>query len=526
MQVRQAVAAALRGLVTDGAPLATRFCKLAFRVLSRQVSARPFAGGSGRGAQRGAMEPAGPPPAPAASGLEPAARKRAPVGARVAEAARALGLSQLLRLAACALVVALDAGLTTLRCAVAGRERRRAAGADFRARTVARVVATLGALKGAFVKAGQFAAHRYDVIPGSATRALASLRDHVPPLPVSHLRSTIESELGAPLVELFAAFEAEPIGAASIAQVHRARLPDGAPVAVKVQYPWLDASLSADLAIVRAGLALWTRAGGPPAAGRARILREFEAGLREELDFEREACVAAEIAANLAGDPQIVVPRVVATHSSRRVLTVEYRPAVPITDREGLARLGAAPRAVLAILVRAYAKQMFVDGLFHADPHPGNLFVLDEPTAGERPRLLFVDFGLSRRLDPVLRRELRLGIFALMQRDLDAFVAGMDRMGMIAPGHGGAVRSAVAAMFERIGHRGAALDVAGSAVLPLKDEAKALLQTTPGLQLPNDLLLYARTLSYVFAIGVELDPEVDLMKLALPQLLRFLAQKE
>jgi ubiquinone biosynthesis protein len=422
--------------------------------------------------------------------------------------------------------VAFDAALTLLRCAVAGAERRREARAKFRARAVARVVATLGALKGVFVKAGQFAAHRHDVITEAAGAGLASLRDRVPPLPISQLLSTIESELGAPLADLFEAFEAEPIGAASIAQVHRARLPGGGEVAVKVQYPWLEASLAADLSFVRAGLALWSFADGPKGSRRARLFEEFEAGLREELDFEREARVAGEIAANLAGDRQIVVPRVVATHSSRRVLTVEYHPAVAITDREGLARLGADPRAVLEIVVRAYSKQLFGDGLFHADPHPGNLFVIDEPTASRRPRLQFVDFGLSRRLDPVLRREIRLGIFALMQRDLDAFLAGMDRMGMIEPGHRDGVREVVAAMFDRIRLRGGALGIAGSAVLPLKDEAKALLQATPGLQLPNDLLLTARTLSYVFAIGRDLDPEVDLMKLALPSLLRFLAQKD
>jgi len=166
---------------------------------------------------------------------------------------------------------------------------------------------------------------------------------------------------------------------------------------------------------------------------------------------------------------------------------------------------------------------MFADGLFHADPHPGNLFVVDEPGAAEKPRLLFVDFGLSRRLDPVLRREIRLGIHALLRRDLDGFLDGMDRVGMIEPGCRGDVGRAVTGMFERIGSRGA-LGVSGREVLPLKDEAKALLQETPGLRLPHDLLLYAKTLSYVFALCTELDPEADLMKLSLPPVLRFLAE--
>ena len=439
---------------------------------------------------------------------------------------RRLGVAQALRLGGCALALLGDWVAGLLRGAFAGPGRRAALRAASRSRAVARIVATLGALKGAFAKAGQFAALRHDVLPVSATTALASLRDRVPPLPLPRVRAALESELGSPLTELFESFEPEPLGAASVAQVHRARLPDGRAVAVKVQYPWLEASLGVDLALVRGLLALWARAGGSAPADRARILQEFEAGLREEIDFEREARVAGEIAANLAHDPQIVVPQVVPTHSARRVLTVEYHPSLRISDAEGLDRLGVPPRALLEIVVRAYTKQLFGDGLFHADPHPGNLFVIDEPGAAEKPRLLFVDFGLSRRLDPALRRELRLGIQALVTRDLDAFVAGMDRTGMIQPGHRDTVSRAVAAMFARIASQGGALAVGGDRVLFLKDEAKALLQQTPGLQLPNDLLLFAKTLSYVFALGAELDPEVNLMKLALPPLLRFLAEKD
>jgi ubiquinone biosynthesis protein len=221
----------------------------------------------------------------------------------------------------------------------------------------------------------------------------------------------------------------------------------------------------------------------------------------------------------------VLVPEVIASHSTRRVLTMRHHPAVAIDDRAGLARLGVAPRDVLAILARAYCAQVFDDGLFHADPHPGNLFVVDEPGAAERPRLLFVDFGLSRRLDPALRRELRLGIYALLQQNLPGFLDGMERIGAIAPGHRDDAARAVGAMFARVkSHGGLA---AGSAqVLSLKDEAVALLRQTPGLRLPTDLLLYAKTLSYVFSLGAELDAEVDMMKLCLPSLLRFLAERD
>lgn len=441
----------------------------------------------------------------------------------IRRASRVLGIEAAVRLGACVLVVCASLALGRLGDLFVARERRAPRREARLTRAARRVAATLGRLKGAFTKLGQFAALRYDVLPPAAREALAELHDRVPPLPLDRIAPLIERELGAPLAARFVGFEPEPVGAASIAQVHRARLPGGEPVAVKVQYPWLEASLPADLLVVRGLFRLAFRRRS--AADRARLLAEFAAGLREELDFEHEARAAAEIARNLAHDPQVVVPRVHPELSTRRVLTMGWHDAVRVNDRAALARLGVAPRSVLEILARAYAKQVFVDGLFHADPHPGNLFVLDESEAASRPRVLFVDFGLSRRLDPALRRELRLGIHALLKRDLDSFLDGMERMQMIAPGAREGVRRSVAAMFERLATTGNALALGGDQVLALRDEAKSLLERTQGLQLPNDLLLYAKTLSYLFSLGAELDPDVDLMRLSLPYLLQFLGER-
>jgi len=435
---------------------------------------------------------------------------------------RASGVAQGTLLAACALSLAAAALGGRLRDLPASPPRREARRRERRARRLARIAGTLGRLKGAFAKAGQFAALRYDVLDADLRAPLSDLRDRVPPLPFPRIRAVVEEELGASLETRFARFDPEPVGAASIAQVHRARLPSGEEVAVKVQYPWLEASLPADLALVRALVSLGA-GGRRPDVDRRRLVAEFAEGLRDEVDFLREARAAAEIADHLAEDERVVVPRVFPGHSGRRVLTLEYVPGVRITDREALARRGVDPAEVLEILARAYARQVFGEGLFHADPHPGNLFVVEEPDMAARPRVLFLDFGLCRRLAPELRRAMRRGIYALLQRDADRFVAEMEALGMVAPGAEASVRRAVAEGMARVGAEGAALGLGGGQVLALKDRAKALLEETEGLQLPNDLLLYAKTLSYLFALGDELAPEVDLMKICTPPLLQFLA---
>jgi predicted unusual protein kinase regulating ubiquinone biosynthesis (AarF/ABC1/UbiB family) len=431
------------------------------------------------------------------------------LGARARFGLRALGLTQAAAFVGC--------GLAWLSIRASGPPEGRAA------RFARRLGRTLGRLRGPFAKLGQFASLRVDLVAPELREALVALRDRVPPIPFGWVREVIEADLGAPLASLFSEIDPTPLGAASIAQVHAARLLlDGRPVVVKVQYPWLAGSRAADLAWIRLGLhtALGSQTLGP-------WLAEFAQGLAEELDFRHEARVAGEIAANLAGDAQVVVPRVIASHSAGRVLSMERWPTLSLGDPAALDRRGISRAQVLEVVLRSYARQIFQDGLFHADPHPGNLFVIDEPEAVVRPRVLFVDFGLSKRLAPALARELRLGMLALLARDLDGFVAGMQRLGCIAPGAEPRVREAVASMFGRLrGEAAAPLALGADRILALKDEAKQLLYETPGLALPTDLLLYAKTLSYLFALARELAPEVEPMRLTVPYLLRFLAQRD
>jgi len=492
-----------------------------------------------RPAGSGSTAPAAPAPSAggrrqpiAASSASPAARTgvgRSGGGLRFT--LRRLGISPALRL--------LGAGLAGLASVVLGgladrvlRRRDREARSERRLRAAAvRGVRALGLSRGLYVKAGQFASLRPDLVPPPVAEELAALQDRVPPVPFDTVRATLEAELGPALGDRVESVDPEPLGAASLAQAHRARLRDGREVVLKVQYPWLRSSLPADLAVLRAALFLLLPRRRGRRVDRGRLFAELAGSLAAELDFRREAHVAEEIAANLADDPQVVVPAIVPELGTGRVLAMEYHPALRLDDRDVLVRRGVDPAELLEVLARAYGRQVFVDGLFHADPHPGNLFALPPTARGERARVLFVDFGLSRRLSPDLRRALRRGLYAVLQRDPEELVERMDALGMIAPGAHAGVRRAVDEMFGRITERSgggpaAALGVSGAAVPGLKDEAKRLLRETPGLQLPTDLLLYARTLSYLFTLGERLAPEVDLVRLMLPHLLRFLSQRE
>lgn len=399
-------------------------------------------------------------------------------------------------------------------------------GPDRASRDAHAIATTLGGLKGPFAKVGQMVSLRVDLVSPELRDALSALRSQVPPLPFPVVRAFVEAELGRPIEIAFAHFDPNPIGSASIAQVHRARTQDGTEVAVKVQYPWLEASLRTDLAVLGILLRFSPLARLSRGTERARLFEEFARGVRGELDFEREARAAREIAGNLRALERITVPTVIASLSTRRVLTMTWHPTIPIDDVEALRSRDIAVDQVLETVAHAYARQIFVDGVFHADPHPGNLFVVDDPSALE-PTVLFVDFGLCERLSPELARELRHAIYAVLQGRLEDFLAAMGRMEMIAPGAEADVRSAVERMFARIrGAGGSALALSADRVLDLKDEAKELVYETPGLTLPADLLLYAKTLSYLFSLGAEIAPGVDLMKLSVPYLLRFLATRD
>ena len=378
-----------------------------------------------------------------------------------------------------------------------------------------RLADALGSLRGLYTKLGQHLATRVDALSDEFRAPLDALHQSAPPVPFPVIRGELERGLGS--ARLFAWIDPEPLGTASIAQVHRARLRSGADVAVKVRHPELSpAGLERDLARLRRALPL-LRPWLSPRDGRA-LLQELGRALVRELDFELEGRTAEQIATAFASDSRVLVPRVHWEVTSTSVLTLDYVPRVRLDDPAALAARGVSPEACLAIVVDAYGRQVFGDGLFHADPHVGNLYLLDDPD--RPPRVLFLDFGLAERLAPEVREELRLGLQALLRRDVDSLLAGLSRLLAVIPGREREARAALESALAAGASN--ALGAGVAAIQSLKQLGKQLVRESRAFRIPRDLLLWARTLAYVYNLGERIAPGADPMRLFLPHLLRFI----
>jgi predicted unusual protein kinase regulating ubiquinone biosynthesis (AarF/ABC1/UbiB family) len=392
---------------------------------------------------------------------------------------------------------------------------------------------------GVLIKVGQFLSSRVDVLPTEITSELAGLQDEVPPEPFDDIRAVIERELGGPVTERFLTIDQAPLAAASLGQVHRATLLAAAPapdvhtanapptsdnarddratppprrVVIKVQRPNIETLIATDLAALRAVGAWLNR--WPPIRRRASIpdlLAEFTRVLYEELDYRAEGQNAERFAANLEKRGGLTVPRVVWSHTTERVLTLEDVFAIKITDYPALAAAGVDRALVAQRLFRAYLQQIFQDGFFHADPHPGNLFVAPEE-GSQRWRLVFVDFGMVGRLSPVAREGLREAAIAVGTRDAARLVRAQQMLGLLLPSAKlDLVERAQALIFERLwGLTMADLQkISRQEMLEVLHDARELLYTMP-FHLPEDLILLGRTLGILSGMCTGLNPQFNI----------------
>ena len=371
------------------------------------------------------------------------------------------------------------------------------------------LTAELLRLGSAFIKLGQLLSARPDILPAGWVAELAALQDSVPAFGFAEVQTVLEQELGQRCAEVID-LDPEPLGAASLAQVHRASLRSGRQVVLKVQRPGLDRLFRLDLDVMQQVAAVLQR---HPSWGRGRdwpaMARECRRVLLRELDFRLEAQYAARFRQQFLDDERIRIPGVVWELSSRRVLCLDYLPGIKINDREALIEAGIDPSAVAEIGAASYLKQLVRFGFFHADPHPGNLAVAADGA------LIYYDFGMMGLLSDALRRRLGSMIRAAAARDSAALVEEMQAAGVIAREIDvGPVRRLVRLMLNEA----LTPPFSSNVIDKLSGDLYDLVYGQP-FRLPVELIFVMRALSTFEGVGRSLDPAFSLVAIAKPYLL-------
>ncbi len=373
-------------------------------------------------------------------------------------------------------------------------------------------------LGGLMIKVGQFMSSRLDVLPPEVTRELEGLQDEVPPVPFPAIRALAEAELGVPLDRAFSHVDPEPIAAASLGQAHRARLSeqDAADtglldVVVKIQRPGIERIVEVDLRALRR-IAGWLsrirlvyeRVDAPA------LLEEFARTSLDEIDYLHEAAGAERFAQSFNGDPRVRVPEIVWERTSRRVLTLQDVTAIKINDVAALRAAGIDPDEVATEFAAVMFDQLFVHGFFHADPHPGNIFVTPSPDGSWR--FTFIDFGMMGEVPDSLRRGLRQLLIAAAARDGKGMVDGMREVGVLLPAADTAeLELAMTKLFARFGGMGFAelQEIDPREFVRFANEFGDLVRSLP-FQLPENFLLIIRAMSLTSGMCSSLNPAFNI----------------
>lgn len=278
-----------------------------------------------------------------------------------------------------------------------------------------------------FIKFGQILSTRHDIIPEEYIRELSKLQDRVPPFSYQEARGMIEKELGKSLDEVFTSFDPEPIAAASIGQVHHARLLEGDRVAVKVMRPGIEELVETDLFILmRLAKFAEKHIKESKFYNPVGLIEEFSRVMRQEINYIHEAQNADRFYSNFAGSTTVRIPKVYWKYTTKRVLTLEFLEGIKISDIVQIEASGLDRRKITIDLANAYLKMIFEDGFYHADPHPGNILVSPEG------KIIFLDFGMAGYIDPPLRDHLVNLLVATLKGDLDLLIENLLEMGLIS----------------------------------------------------------------------------------------------
>jgi predicted unusual protein kinase regulating ubiquinone biosynthesis (AarF/ABC1/UbiB family) len=368
-----------------------------------------------------------------------------------------------------------------------------------------------------FIKIGQALGTRADLLPLAYIKELLLLQDQVPPFPNAEAFARIESELGRGLTEAYAEIDPEPVASASLGQVYRARLHTGEEVAVKVQRPSLRETVGFDIAV----LARITRrlSRYPTLTENADwegMLREFRETISEEMDYAREGKNAERFRHNFREWRAVRVPRIHWTHTTTRVITMEFIRGTKVTDIEGLKARRISPVKVNRLLVRAYLKQLLEDGFFHADPHPGNLLVMDTG------HLAFFDFGMVGRITPWLQSRMIDAFFHVVGRDIEGLAQDLINLNFLKPGvNPDRVRPVVEGLFRHYLN----LKLGEVNFKELTYDLAEVMYEYP-FRLPSNFTYIIRALMTLEGIGLVTDPGFSFFETARPYAKEFMLRRE
>ncbi len=368
-----------------------------------------------------------------------------------------------------------------------------------------------------FIKIGQALGTRGDLLPLAYVKELATLQDQVPPFPTSEAYARIETELGRTLQEAFAEIDAEPVAAASLGQVYRARLHNGAEVAVKVQRPHLEATISFDITLLRRLVRALSRYPSfTENADWEGMLREFADTIHEEMDYVNEGRNADRFRQSFKDWRAIRVPHIYWSHSTVRVLTMEFIRGTKVTDIEALQARRISPMKVNRLLVRTYLKQLLEDGFFHADPHPGNLLVMDTG------HLAFFDFGMTGRITAQLQAQMITAFFHVIERDVQGLAQDLIDLDFLKPGVSPElVRPVVEGLFKHYLN----LRLGEVNFKELTYELAEVMYEYP-FRLPARFTYMMRALMTLEGIGLVTDPGFSFFDTAKPYAKEFMLRRE
>lgn len=358
-----------------------------------------------------------------------------------------------------------------------------------------------------FIKLGQMLSTRTDLLAPEYIQELEKLQDRVPPFPFAQVKERIQMELGQPMEEIFTDFDPVPLAAASIGQVHRAVLSGGREVVVKVERPGTEQLLSTDIEILYDVARLVDRHGPWREIYRwEEMVEEFERTVREEIDFTREGRHAETFRQHFAGDAAVYFPAVYWDYTTRKVLTLEYVAGVKLTSPEELLRAGIDGRLVARRLADAVLKQILLHGLFHGDPHPGNLAALP----GDR--VLFMDFGIVGRLNEQLKEQIGNLVLGLVRRSTPQVLRAVENLGVVPPHVN---REMLYRDVDALREKYYAVPL-GEINLAESLEDVMSVAFRHRIRVPAQFTLLVKTLVTLDGVVTQLDPQLSIVELARP----------